>query len=45
MVNNINDAVKEGNVMGDQDKGILIFLKIALEPFNMIYIQIVGRLV
>ena len=31
--------------MGDQDKSIFVFLKIPLQPFNMLYVQIVGRLV
>ena len=31
--------------MGDQDKSIFIILKIALQPFNMLFVQIVGRLV
>ena len=31
--------------MGDQDKSTFIFLKIALQPGNMLFIQIVGRLV
>ena len=31
--------------MGDQNKSIFVFLKIPLQPFNMLYVQIVGRLV
>ena len=31
--------------MGDQDKGILIILKVPLQPLDMLYIQIVCRLV
>ena len=31
--------------MGDQDKSIFVFLKIPFQPFNMLYVQIVGRLV
>ena len=31
--------------MGDQNKGILILLQITLQPFNMLLIQIVGRLI
>ena len=31
--------------MGDQDKGVLIVLKVPLQPLDMLYIQIVCRLV
>ena len=31
--------------MGNQDKGIFIVLQVALEPVNMLGIQVVGRLV
>ena len=31
--------------MGDQDKGVLVILKIPLQPLDMLYIQIVCRLV
>ena len=31
--------------MGDQNKGILILLQITLQPFNMLLIQIIGRLI
>ena len=31
--------------MADQDKCVLIFIQITLEPFDMFRIQIVGRLI
>ena len=31
--------------MGNQNKGIFIVVEIAFQPFNMLFIQIVGRLV
>ena len=31
--------------MGNQDKRVLIFREITLEPFNMFFVQIIGRLV
>ena len=31
--------------MGDQDKGVLIVLKVPLQPLDMLYIQVVCRLV
>ena len=31
--------------MGNQDKGIFIVLKVALQPLNMLDIQIISRLI
>ena len=31
--------------MGNQNKGTFVFLEIALQPGNMLLIQVVGRLV
>ena len=45
MIDQINDAVQEWNVMGDQNKCILIIIQITLQPFNMLFVQIVGWLV
>ena len=45
MVYEIYHAVKERNVMGNQDKGIFIIYKVALKPLYMYRVKIVGRLV
>ena len=45
MIDQVDDTVQEGNVMADQDKCVLIFIQITLEPFDMFRIQIVGRLI
>ena len=45
MIDQVDDAVQERNIMGDQNKGIFIILEIAFQPFNVLLIQIVGRLV
>ena len=45
MVNNIDNIVQKRNIMGDEDKSILIFLKITLQPGNVLFVQIVGGLV
>ena len=45
MVNQVDDTVEEGNVMGDEDEGIFILLQVAFQPVNVLYIQVVGRLV
>ena len=40
MVNQVDDTVEEGNVMGDEDEGIFILLQVAFQPVNMLYIQV-----
>ena len=45
MIDQVDDAVQERNIMGDQNKGIFIILEIAFQPFNVLLIQIVGRLI
>ena len=31
--------------MGNQNKRVLILLEVAFQPFNMLHVQIVGRLI
>ena len=45
MIDNIDNLVEEGNIMGNQNKGMLIVLQKFGEPFDMFNVQIVGRLV
>ena len=45
MIHQIDDAVQKWNVMGNKDKGILIVQKIPLKPFDVLDVQIIGRLV
>ncbi|KXT94878.1 hypothetical protein SMIDD26_00516 [Streptococcus mitis] len=45
MIDDIDNIVQEWNIVRNKDKGILIVLEIALEPVNMLSIQVVGRLV
>ena len=45
MIDEVDDTVQEGNVMADQNESILVFVQITLQPFDMLRIQIVGRLV
>ena len=45
MINDVHHFVKEWNVMRNQDKCIFIIQKISLQPCDMFFIKIVGRLV
>ena len=45
MVDDIDNFIEEGNVMGNQNKGMLVVLQELGEPFDMLNVQIVGRLV
>ena len=45
MINDVYHFVKEWNVMRNQDKCIFIIQKISLQPCDMFFIKIVGRLV
>ena len=45
VVDQIDHAVQEGDVMGDQDEGVFIFLEIAPQPLDMLHVQVVGGLV
>ena len=45
MVNQIDHAVKEGNIMRNKDEGVFVFNQIAFQPFDVIFVQIVGRLI
>lgn len=45
MIDNIDNLIEEGNVMGNQNKGVLIVLQKFGKPFDMFNVQIVGRLV
>lgn len=43
MVNQVDDAVQEGDIMGNEDECIFILIQVAFQPFDMFRIQIVGR--
>ena len=45
MVDYIYYAIKEANIMGDEDECVLIVLQEFSEPFDMFNVQIVGRFV
>ena len=45
MPDHIDNAVKKRHVMGNQDKCVLVLRKISPKPFNMLLVEIVGRLV
>ena len=45
MINDVYHFVKERNIMRNQDKCIFIIQKISLQPCDMFFIKIVGRLV
>ena len=45
MIDNIADIIKERNVMGNQNKRILVILKESCEPCDMILVEVVSRLV
>mgnify|MGYP006907175417 CR=1 FL=1 len=45
MIDDIYDAVEERDVMGNQDKRILIFVQITSEPFDVLFIKVVSRFV
>ena len=45
MIDNIDNLVEEGNVMGNQNEGMLVVLQELCEPFDMFNVKIVSRLV
>ena len=45
MINDIDHIIEKRNIVGNKDKSILIFLKIAFQPCNVFFIQIVGGLI
>ena len=45
VVDQVDNAVQERDVVGNQDEGVLILLEIPFQPGNVLHIQIVGRLV
>ena len=45
MIDQIDHAVEERNIMRNENKRIFIIIEIPLQPLNMLHIQIVGRLV
>ena len=45
VINQVDDTVQERNIVGNQDERVLVFLQVAFQPFNMLFIKIVGRLI
>ena len=45
VIDDVDDAVEERNVMGNEDKCVLVFLQISLEPGDVLFVEVVGRLV
>ena len=45
VINDVYHTVKERYIMRDQNKSILVILKISCKPYNMLSIEIVGRLI
>ena len=45
MIDEVHHLIQEGDVMGNEDERILIFLEIPFQPFNVHLVQIVGWLI
>ena len=45
MIDNVDNLIKEGHIMGNQDEGVLVVLQKLCEPFDMLYVEIVRGLV
>ena len=45
MINQIDDAVQKGNVMGNQDKRVFVVIQIPFQPFNVNCVQVICGLV
>ena len=45
MVNEVYHAVEERNVVRNEDEGVFVVDEISLQPFDVVFIQIVGRFV
>ena len=45
MIDQVDDAVQERDVVGNEDKRILILVQVAFQPLDVLLIQVVGGLV
>ena len=45
VIDQVDNFIDKGNVVGNEDEGIFVFLQVALEPCDMLFVQIVGGLV
>jgi hypothetical protein len=45
VIDDVDDAVEEGNVVRNEDEGVLVFLQVALEPGDVLLVEVVGGLV
>ena len=45
VIDDIHHVIEKWDIVGDQDKGVLILCQIALQPADMLFIQIVRRLI
>ena len=45
MIYQVDDTVEERYVMGYKDECVLIFLQVALQPYDMLFVEIVRRLI
>ncbi len=45
MIDQVDDAVQERDVVGNEDKRILILVQVAFQPFDVLLVQVVGGLV
>ena len=45
VINDIYHIIEEGNIMGYQNKSVVIFLKISRKPYDMLSVEIIRRLV
>ena len=45
MVDDVDHIIQEGNIVGNEDKGIFIILQVAFKPIDVLCIQVVGWLV
>ena len=45
VVDQVDDLVQKRDVMGDQHKGVFVLQQVAFQPGDVLYVQIVGRLV
>ena len=45
MVDDVDYIIQERNIVGNKDKGIFIILQVALEPIDVLRIQVVSWLI
>ena len=45
MIDQVDNAVQEGDIVGDQNECVFVIIQVTFQPFDVVFIQIVGRFV